>query len=314
MLEYILVTPAKNEEIFLPKLIDSIVEQTVKPAAWFIIDDSSRDGTPRIIERAAAQYPWIHSLRSGIDVQYSSEEHLSVILSYAFRRAIGYCMENGIGYDYIAISDADTFHDKDYFYNVMGCFQKDEKLGIASGRIVIVNENGDRYEESKIAGENSYPYGTGRVWDKRCFEETGGIAISKAWDAVSNTMALIKGWKIRQLDYDSYQLRDTGGKSSLWNGYYRRGIKAHYLGINPLGILNKVVDMVLISREKRSIMKSCAYVLGYARALAAREERIDNAEVRAYMGSYKRVMGRYLSFAKQLVRGTNKNMRPDRQH
>jgi len=38
-LTYVLVTPAHNEEAFIEKTIQSVIQQTVLPLKWVIVDD-----------------------------------------------------------------------------------------------------------------------------------------------------------------------------------------------------------------------------------------------------------------------------------
>ena len=56
---YILITPARNEEAFIEKTIQSVIKQTVLPIRWVIVNDGSTDGTAAIIARYAALYDWI---------------------------------------------------------------------------------------------------------------------------------------------------------------------------------------------------------------------------------------------------------------
>src|SRR5580693_9460498 len=44
-MRFITITPARDEEKFLPRLIASMTAQTLKPARWIIIDDGSTDAT-----------------------------------------------------------------------------------------------------------------------------------------------------------------------------------------------------------------------------------------------------------------------------
>jgi glycosyltransferase involved in cell wall biosynthesis len=54
MMSYLAITPARDEEKFLPGLIASMAGQTCVPARWIIIDDGSVDNTPAIIDDARA--------------------------------------------------------------------------------------------------------------------------------------------------------------------------------------------------------------------------------------------------------------------
>src|SRR5207248_6424556 len=62
-MKYVLITPAHNEEAFIPKTLASMVDQTVPPERWDIVDDGSMDRTPEIVEEYATRFPWIELVR-----------------------------------------------------------------------------------------------------------------------------------------------------------------------------------------------------------------------------------------------------------
>ena len=62
-LNYVLVTPARNEEATIGITIESVVRQTILPKEWVITSDGSTDGTDDIIRRHAATHPFIRLLR-----------------------------------------------------------------------------------------------------------------------------------------------------------------------------------------------------------------------------------------------------------
>lgn len=37
--EFVVITPVKNEELFIKQTIDSVINQTFKPKTWIIVDD-----------------------------------------------------------------------------------------------------------------------------------------------------------------------------------------------------------------------------------------------------------------------------------
>ena len=59
MNNFIMITPAKNEETFLPKVIESIASSTLTPNLWIIVDDNSSDKTPHILRDSAEIYDFI---------------------------------------------------------------------------------------------------------------------------------------------------------------------------------------------------------------------------------------------------------------
>ena len=48
---YLLISPCRNEADFMVNTLESVVNQSVPPAKWIIVDDGSTDATPEILQR-----------------------------------------------------------------------------------------------------------------------------------------------------------------------------------------------------------------------------------------------------------------------
>jgi glycosyltransferase involved in cell wall biosynthesis len=59
---YVVVTPVRDEQEFLPLTIASVAAQTILPREWIIVNDGSTDKTGQILDEAARKYPWIHTI------------------------------------------------------------------------------------------------------------------------------------------------------------------------------------------------------------------------------------------------------------
>ena len=42
---YVVITPVRNEGLYLQKTIDSVVSQTLLPRKWIVVNDGSTDNT-----------------------------------------------------------------------------------------------------------------------------------------------------------------------------------------------------------------------------------------------------------------------------
>ena len=58
-MKILIITPAYNEEKFLQRTIDSLVNQYFLPKEWVIVDDNSQDQTSKIAQKAANLHKWI---------------------------------------------------------------------------------------------------------------------------------------------------------------------------------------------------------------------------------------------------------------
>jgi len=62
-LKHVLITPARNEEENIERVIGSVVSQSLPPLRWIIVSDGSTDRTDEIVNRYLQANPWIELLR-----------------------------------------------------------------------------------------------------------------------------------------------------------------------------------------------------------------------------------------------------------
>ncbi len=272
--KYLLVTPAKNEEQNLPEVSKSVTGQKLKPELWIVVDDGSTDGTPCILENLQATCSWIRSIRlppRPRDITF----HYSYVCKQGFDFALEYCMRNDIQFEYVALLDADTVLEEDYFGKLLAEFEKDNSLGIVSGGIYYETDG----KLSREVTTKILPRGTGRIWKKECFLETGGYQVEPSPDSISNIKALMRGWRLMQYaDIVQIQKRKTSAANGLWSGYTKNGWMAYYLGKNPFIALANV----LYYSAKSPYYTGAAYGWGYFGSAIRREKKIQDPEIRAY--------------------------------
>ncbi|AAM07794.1 TPA: glycosyltransferase family 2 protein [Methanosarcina acetivorans] len=272
--KYLLITPARNEEDNLPDVSGSVTGQKVTPTLWIIVDDGSTDETPHILEGLKARHPWIRSIRlppRPRDITF----HYSYVCKQGFDYALEYCRVNGIEYDYIGLLDADTVLEENYFGKLIGEFEKDSSLGIASGGVYY--DVGGKL--SREVSDKNLPRGTGRLWRKSCFLETEGYQVEPSPDSISNTKALLRGWQLRQYaDVVEIQKRKTSAGEGLWKGYVKNGWMAYYMDKNlPMVLFN-----TFYYSFKSPYYTGIAYLYGYLNSAVKREKKIGDMEIRAY--------------------------------
>src|SRR5207249_12210503 len=62
-MKYALSTPALNADAYIDQTLRSVVNQTVIPERWIIVDDASTDSTAQLVENYVRSYPWIELVR-----------------------------------------------------------------------------------------------------------------------------------------------------------------------------------------------------------------------------------------------------------
>ena len=107
---YVLITPARNEEAYIEKTIQSLISQTILPQKWVIVSDGSNDGTDEIVRRYMDKnkYKWIELVRmpEHRDRQFAAKVH-------CFNA--GYQKVKDLEYSIIGNLDADISFENDYF-------------------------------------------------------------------------------------------------------------------------------------------------------------------------------------------------------
>jgi len=295
---YVLITPVKDEEKLLRQVAESVINQTLKPVLWLIIDDGSTDNSPKIIHRFVSRYSWIKTIHlppQPRDIIF----HVSYVYKSGFDFIIKYCERNKISYNYIASMDADTVLEKEYFEKILHEFENNEKLGIASGG--LYHEINGKLELSGQA--ENFPSGTGRVWSKECFFDTDGFSLEPSADSISNVKAILRGWHIQRFnEIRMIEKRLTSSAQGLWKGYKYNGYMAYYLNKNPVLIMLNVLNYTL----KRPHYTGIAFLLGYIKPVIKNEERIKDTEIREYYWNHRLVEYRKLvvSRLKSLVSTT----------
>ena len=160
-MKYVLITPARNEQAFIRRTLDSVVTQTILPERWVIVDDGSIDSTAEIVESYTKRYPWIELIRrrQDPDRNFASKAH-SVAL--AFTRATPF------EFDVVGNLDADVSFQPGYMEFLMRKFSEDTELGVAG--TPFTQDGGYDSSKHSFEGEN-YVAGPCQLFRRRCFQD-----------------------------------------------------------------------------------------------------------------------------------------------
>ncbi len=112
---------------YLRSTLESVINQTIKPVKWVIVDDGSSDGTLGILSEYAERHDWIEVVR----IQRDAKRDLGITEIRAF--AEGYKRAKQVDYDFVVKLDCDLELPLDYFEGLLGQFRGNPRLGIASG-------------------------------------------------------------------------------------------------------------------------------------------------------------------------------------
>lgn len=189
-MKYVLITAAKNEESYIEKTIQSVLNQTIKPEQWIIVSDGSTDSTNEIVEKYKNKYIFIDLivLPPNKERNFSSKVNA---LNLALKKL------EGKQFDFIGNLDADVTLDKSYYEEIFYAFQKNPKLGIAGG--IILDCINDKVIPQNISLNTVA--GAIQVFRKQCFEKIGYYIPFKygGEDAYMEIMARKLGWNVQTL-------------------------------------------------------------------------------------------------------------------
>lgn len=225
-LHYIAITPCRDEEKFLPRLIASMTTQTLKPERWIIIDDGSVDRSGQILDEAAAAHPWIevNHLPVGRDRLEGGEFVLMQFLPESLWRQ----------YDAILRLDSDVSFKPDFVELMAAEFKRDPLLGIAGSG--LFEPAGSVWRE--IRSPDYHTRGCVKLYSRECFEAIGGLVTGLGWDTIDEARAMMLGYKSHGFRHiRAYHHRPQGTAKGYLKGNLGAGRAAYNVGYHPLFLL-----------------------------------------------------------------------------
>ena len=269
---YVLITPARNEEAFIKKTLDSVVRQTFLPLKWVIVNDGSTDNTASIVEQFTALYDWIEL----VNLPARKERHFAAKV-YAFNA--GQERVKGLDYEVIGNLDSDVSLEKDHFEFLLGKFKDDPRLGVAG---TVFREEGYNSGTDSLEGQ-FYVSGQCQLFRRKCFDEIDGYFANKAGgiDWIAVTTARMKGWKTRSFNERSFfHHRHLGtAERSVVAASFAYGEKDYILGGHPVWELFRILYRM---RRRPYILDGLSLGLGYGSAALRRLKRPVSKELMAF--------------------------------
>jgi glycosyltransferase involved in cell wall biosynthesis len=268
-LPYVLVTPARNEERHIEKVIQSMIAQTALPIKWVIVNDGSTDATASIVESYLAKHDWIElvNLPAHRDRTFAAKV-------YAFNA--GFERVKNLQYEVIGNLDSDLSFDPDYCEFLLSKFEEDPRLGVAG---TIFREDGYSSATDSFEGQNHVAGGC-QLFRRQCFREIGGYVPNKAGgiDWIAVTTARMMGWTTRSFREKSFfHYRSLGtAERSLLASTFSYGEKDYYLGGHPVWEFFRVGYR---ATKKPYLVGGIALYSGYLSAFLRRMKRPVSADL-----------------------------------
>lgn len=208
-MRFYIIIPAHNEEAYLRKTLNSIVNQTHLPSNLIIVNDHSTDGTQKIIDEFTSNYSFIHS----VSLESSVEHEPGSKVINAFNKGLSQLDSN---YDIICKFDADLIFPENYLEKISKKFKLSKKYGLVGGFCYIEKEG--VWQLESLTGKD-HIRGALKAYRKACFEQIGKLKPSMGWDTVDELLAQYHGWDVCTIEsLHVKHLKPTGASYSKKSG------------------------------------------------------------------------------------------------
>ncbi len=265
VLKIYVIIPAHNEDAYIAKTLQSIVEQTLVPKKVVIVNDNSTDKTAAIVSAYVSKYNWMSLVNTT-----SSEEHLpgSKIVN-AFNQGLKILDAH---YDIICKFDADLVFPNNYLEQIANHFKSHPKLGMAAG-FCYIEKNGHWVLENLT--RKDHIRGALKAYRKACFKQIGQLKPSMGWDTVDELLAKYHGWDI--LTDESLHVKHLKPTGQSYNkaSKYLQGESMYKM---RYGFWITLISALKLAYKKGSLQLFRDYMKGYFKAKSNKVEFLVSNE------------------------------------
>jgi poly-beta-1,6-N-acetyl-D-glucosamine synthase len=260
---YVLVTAAFNEEAYIDRTIQAVIQQTHPPQKWVIVSDASWDRTDQIVREYADNYGFIELLRM-------DEKHVHNFASKVNALNKGIDCLKGLDYAFIGILDADVSFERSYFGLLIEEFAGDPGLGLAGG--FIHEERKGRFS-GRASNSTSSVAGAIQLFRRECFDTFGCFLPLKygGEDWCAELTAKMNGWRVESYPaLKVFHHKRIGARARGLRPWYREGLADFSLGSHPLFEVFKCLRRI---GEEPYVLGALARFSGFVSAYCRKEKR-----------------------------------------
>ena len=269
------------------RTLHSVVDQSVQPDLWVVVDDGSTDATPQILAEYAARHEFIRIVRR--DDRETRMVGPGVIEAFN----AGLATIDLDSFDYFCKLDLDLALPNGYFEELIRRMEEDHRIGTCSGKPYFPGPNNP---EGRIDGQliseacgDETSVGMTKFYRTQCFREIGGFVSEVMWDGIDCHRCRMLGWIACSWDDPELRfvhLRPMGASDrGLLRGRMRWGYGQYYMGTS----LEYMTASALYRMTRPPyIVGGLAMWLGYVRSIICRLRRFEDQEFRRFLRRYHR--------------------------
>lgn len=278
---YILISPCKNEEAYIERTLQSILNQTIKPSQWVIVDDGSTDRSVEIIDTYRDRMPFIKVVSRD-----TKERRVGAGVIMAFNEGLAHVDVED--YQFLCKFDVDLDLPDSYFEVLLKRMDADPTLGTCSGKAYYMHPQTDA-RISELCGDEA-SVGMTKFYRRTCFEQIGGFVAEVGWDGYDCHRARWFGWRAMSWDdpedLQFIHLRPMGSsQKSIFAGRVRHGKGQFHQGTHPLFFL--ISSVYRSVKQKPYVIGTVFSIYGYVKAYLSGEKRFGDRDMVRFVRSYQ---------------------------
>lgn len=274
----IVISPVRNEATHFERVARAMAAQTRPPDVWAVVDDGSTDETPALLDRLAAEIPFLVPLRApqAEDSATVRDRHAVAAAPRTFNS--GLSQLEGESFTHVSKLDGDMELPPRYYEELLERFRRDPALGIAGGR--YTEEVRGQAQLERIP-ESYHVSGALKCYTRYCFEAIGGMQQRLGWDSIDETYARMHGYRTRTFnELVGVHHRAWGSADGVLRGRARYGMTAYIVQF-PLWWV--ALRAFKIGASPPLGLSGIAFLYGYLRAALRRTGRVDDPAYRRFL-------------------------------
>jgi glycosyltransferase involved in cell wall biosynthesis len=276
---YALISPCRNEAAYMRQTLDSIVQQSRRPARWIIVDDGSSDATAAILSEYSGRHEWI-SIVTRADRGHRAVGPGVVDAFYA-----GFEQLDTARYEFVGKVDLDLRLPERYFEILMQRMHADPRIATCSGKSYL-EENG-RLVNERHGDDTSL--GMTKFYRMDRFQAIGGFVREVMWDGIDCHLCRMHGWLACSWDEPELRfvhLRPMGSSQrSIYAGRMRHGYGQYFMGT---GFWYLAASALARVNQQPYVLGSLATLWGWLWSALRRKPRYQNPQFRRFLRRYQR--------------------------
>ncbi|MBB5329953.1 glycosyltransferase involved in cell wall biosynthesis [Edaphobacter lichenicola] len=271
MERYVIITPVRDEEKYLGQTIECVLNQTVRPLEWVIVNDGSSDRTGEIIDQYSAQFSWIRAVHR-VNRGFRKSGGGVVEAFYDGYRAL-----QSKEWEFIVKLDGDLTFSTHYFEECFAHFYEEPRLGIGGGQIYHSLDRKLKLEENP----RFHVRGATKIYRRTCWDEIGGLWVAPGWDTIDEVKANMLGWTTGA--FPELQLihhRITGSADGFVRDRVKHGLACYISGYHPLFLAASCVRRLV---RPPYVVGSFAVLFGFLKGYWRNVARVDDSKLISYL-------------------------------